>query len=498
MDIKQEREYLKQLEPLIAEGKPQDALNLIAAIEKQFPKSFQIKMVKAKALIQMSKNVSAEETLKALEKIHPDNLNLLHLMSTFYGAIGQKEKSLDCLNRILFVDPFNYEIKEKIDSLKLQIERQKLSIADTLPEVNIQETAQPGSGGAHVGAGRPKSTRPFVPDTQELEIEMAEAIDKEAQAHLPDEAEQIRIDPEKIDENAEIEMTAANEMGPALADPVAPASNTSTQTADPPLPDLGMPISDLKIDPSPDVGMGTVAKKEPANDTVEEAIFSGPSLSEQDQIDQIYAAESGNQVYEQSQQAGSVTHEPMASEAVPEVRETDIPASPPAPETKAVIDESMPLMPDPEWESVKVEPEVPEVNPFVEPSPASEPKTRKISVPEIPVPDRSESFSGTETDSKLITKAASFDASVDKPAEPELINDSESLDADDFNTMSAAEIYISQGLYKDALKVLDHLYRRDGNMEAYDRMVQLKKRIHTEKKIDALSQLLDNFKKRGM
>jgi len=139
MDIKKEREQLLKLESLVYSGRETEALNIIERVKDEFSDSFQIKFIKAKVLIELEKYVSAEEILRELERNNKDNLNLLRLFSDLYIKIGKKEISLEYLNKIIFIDPFNSEIKDKINNLKIQIERQKTSQADTIQEVKFEE-----------------------------------------------------------------------------------------------------------------------------------------------------------------------------------------------------------------------------------------------------------------------------------------------------------------------------------------------------------------------
>jgi tetratricopeptide (TPR) repeat protein len=139
MDIKKEREQLLKLESLVYSGRETEALNIIEKVKDEFSDSFQIKFIKAKVLIELEKYVSAEEILRELERNNKDNLNLLRLFSDLYIKIGKKEISLEYLNKIIFIDPFNSEIKDKINNLKIQIKRQKTSQADTIQEVNFEE-----------------------------------------------------------------------------------------------------------------------------------------------------------------------------------------------------------------------------------------------------------------------------------------------------------------------------------------------------------------------
>jgi len=136
MEIKKERENILKLESLVKEGRGQEALNIIDKLNDDFNDSFQIKFIKAKILIDLQKNISAEEILNELEKEHKDNLNLLRIQSEFYEKINMKEKCLVYLEKINFIDPFNNEVKEKIEKIKIQIEREKMT-ADTLQEKEI-------------------------------------------------------------------------------------------------------------------------------------------------------------------------------------------------------------------------------------------------------------------------------------------------------------------------------------------------------------------------
>ena len=76
-DVKSEKEQLSTLENLFQQKRFSDALEVAKKANSDYPNSFQIKFLYARTLKELNKMAEAEEVLKELMLIYPNNINLL-------------------------------------------------------------------------------------------------------------------------------------------------------------------------------------------------------------------------------------------------------------------------------------------------------------------------------------------------------------------------------------------------------------------------------------
>ena len=67
----------------------------------------------------------------------------------------------------------------------------------------------------------------------------------------------------------------------------------------------------------------------------------------------------------------------------------------------------------------------------------------------------------------------------------------------EFITESAAELYLTQGLFDDALSIYEKLYTRNKEERFAERIIQIKEKRVGQKKIEKLTELLEQIQKKG-
>jgi tetratricopeptide (TPR) repeat protein len=153
-DIKSEKEQLMALEDLFRQQRFSNALGIAKKASSDFPNSYPIKFLHARTLKELNKLAEAEEVLKELMLVYPNNIKLL-LESGKVALLRNKfDESKEYYNKILFLDPFNTEAKnsiEKINVIKkaglvrkgkgdfVSYQDKKLQTADTLPEFDSRK-----------------------------------------------------------------------------------------------------------------------------------------------------------------------------------------------------------------------------------------------------------------------------------------------------------------------------------------------------------------------
>lgn len=115
IDLKKERDRLTDLEILFNEKKYPEALSFAEEISKEFPSSFQIKLLHARILKELNKLDEAENLLKEEVSNFPDNVNLLLEVGDIYSKKGEYNLATEYYNKVMFIDPFNLEAKELIE-----------------------------------------------------------------------------------------------------------------------------------------------------------------------------------------------------------------------------------------------------------------------------------------------------------------------------------------------------------------------------------------------
>jgi len=148
-DMKTEKDQLTALENLFQQKRFSDALEIAKKASSDYPNSYQIRFLYVRTLKELNKLAEAEEVLKELMLVFPNNINLL-LESGNLAVLRDKfDEGNEFYNKILFLDPFNTEAKnsiEKINIIKkggvtgkaardsLSPQNKNLQTADTLPE----------------------------------------------------------------------------------------------------------------------------------------------------------------------------------------------------------------------------------------------------------------------------------------------------------------------------------------------------------------------------
>lgn len=110
--------------------------------------------------------------------------------------------------------------------------------------------------------------------------------------------------------------------------------------------------------------------------------------------------------------------------------------------------------------------------------------------------DLADSLTGREEDRKP-TVASTRRPPEPEPAETGPIEAGAVLEGDEFVTESAARLYLSQGLYEEALYIFEKLNRRQPREQYARQIEELKSKCHCQKKIQALSLFLKIIQERG-
>lgn len=113
-DFKSEREQLAILENLYSQQKYSEIEELAKSLKKDYPSSFQIRLLRVKALRELNRLPEAEEILNELTKQYPENVNILMELGDVLSITSRYQEALDIFNKILFLDPFHPTAKDKI------------------------------------------------------------------------------------------------------------------------------------------------------------------------------------------------------------------------------------------------------------------------------------------------------------------------------------------------------------------------------------------------
>lgn len=139
-DFKSERAQLQLLEKFYAEKNFSEALVMGERLIIEYPASFPLKLLYARALKAMGRMAEAERMLVELGRIYPDNINLLGEIGDLYCKQKKFEESLPYFNRILFLDSFNEQARASVRTVQNFIRNSALeNLEDTLLEVRAPE-----------------------------------------------------------------------------------------------------------------------------------------------------------------------------------------------------------------------------------------------------------------------------------------------------------------------------------------------------------------------
>jgi len=176
VDLKNEKQQLRALESLFKQKRFSDALAIAKKLNHDFPNSFQIKFLYVRTLKELNKLAEAEEELKELMLLFPNNVKLLLESGNISLELDKIDNALEYYNKILFLDPFNEEAKNSIDKIEamkkrglgggekevdfITYQQETLDNADTLPEFDNKAIHNQIQGKEEVADSPPLNLEP--------------------------------------------------------------------------------------------------------------------------------------------------------------------------------------------------------------------------------------------------------------------------------------------------------------------------------------------------
>lgn len=472
-DMKSEKEQLNALEDLFQQKRFSDALDVARKASSDYPNSYPIKFLFVRTLKELNKLAEAEEVLKELMLIYPNNINLLLERGNLAVLRNKFDEGIEFYNKILFLDPFNAEAKssiEKIEMIKknglvgkgkgdfLSYQNEKLQSADTLPEFD------PG--------------------------ELSDIISKE----------------------------------PPPPPPPPPEMKEESPFSPPPVPEMD-DIQEMKEDSVEEQELELPPPPPPAPAMKEEPPFSPPPVPEMEEISEMGEITEMKEVLEKDTdetESGNIFQQKIQEK---EMDETEIPppisnikemdASPELeaedPETPQIPEYEIPPIQDTEKELEEIggsaqkehrEPQreetedslsIPETDPrekILEQEPAL--NTAPSSIPDmIDVSNIPE----TPHEMKQVMESEELEEKMEEPEEA--WHEEPGTEEPEFVTESAAELYVEQGLLKDAVAIYEKLYDFRKEERFLLKIEELKRAIVNQKKIQVLNELLKHIQQKG-
>ncbi len=448
-NVKDERIQLKALEDLFKQKRFSDALNLARRFKEDFPRSFQIRFLQVRILKELNRLGEAEDALRDLMLVFPNNLNLLQEMGKLCIERNKYNEATEHYNKILFLDPFNSAAKTTLDKIKLlkksekrdtgfiSYSSEKIHRADTLPEFDTQELK-----------------RNVTPPPSEPVIKTV-----------------------------------------TPTPPPKPQPPLQVKTSTPPPPPVSKPVIDTFSAPPKETSPEQL--KSITREDTQKEFFP-------ETLDDFSFMEEDTSPHFTLEEPESVAHPafqvPPEEEEIPNVNEEEISEPNPG------------ILFEPSFESIQesrsepgiVEPQnefLDELAPpsFLESEVQDEPLLVQDTIQymdEVEEPSPTFDFVREEeipdNTQFLREQLESFEGEAEpEPEENEPETDSSALFAEnpEFQTESAAELYTKQGLYDDALKIYQQLYNSDKNEKFASRIAFLKYQIINRAKI----QFLDRF-----
>lgn len=447
-NVKDERVQLKALEDLFKQKRFSDALNLARRFKEDFPRSFQIRFLHVRILKELNRLGEAEDALRDLMLVFPNNLNLLQEIGKLCIERNKYNEATEHYNKILFLDPFNSAAKSTLDKIKLlkksekrdtgfiSYSSEKIHRADTLPEF----------------------------DTQELKRNVT-----------PPPTEPV--------------MKTVTPTPPPKTQPPSQANTT------PPPPPVSKPVTDIFS--APPKATSTEQLKSIAREDTQKEYFP-------ETLDDFSFMEEDTSPHFTLNEPESVAHPafqvPPEEEEKPVVSEEKIPE----PNPEILFQPSFESIQESTAEPGITEPQnefLDEFEPpsFFESEAQAEPILEQETIQytdEVEEPSPTFDFIREEeipdNTQFLREQLESFEGEAEpEPEEIEPETDSSALFAEnpEFQTESAAELYMKQGLYDDALTIYQQLYNSNKNEKFASRIAFLKNQKINRAKI----QFLDRF-----
>jgi len=438
------------LERLYSTKKFDEFLQTAQEAVENFPNSFQIRFFYARVLKELRRFSEAEATLKILAASFPDNINLLLEMGAVLVEHEKFEEAEDCLNKILFLDPFNNRAKELLDKINLL-------------------KKEYGDGGKRMG---------FLNYTREKDKErvlMEESI------------EGVELNQDDFQPGAPTETFPDPTPSPrSREDSGIFKADTLREDEMPPIPGREIEIPDV-----PDF---------------EEQ--EGLAIMDLDDLAAPQPAPSDDVTVELSYDDVKLTKPAPPPEVSLEFEDLGTPTSSRGPVSELSFED--------------VTPPTPPVAPPTPPSPAPKP-AMELSFDDVPPPSLEMDIPGGPVEELSFDTPGSVSVPGDIPMEeplqepeahpepiiasPEPVVPSEPAPTpeqvapenndEEFMTESAAELYLSQGLYDDALTIYESLNRREPGEQYVLKIKAVKHKKVLQKKIQVLSLFLRQIEKKG-
>ena len=442
VDLKNEKVQLRALETLFQQRRFTDALTLAEQLAGDFPSSYYINILHVKVLKELGRIVEAEEKARKLMALFPDNINLLVELGTACLKLNKIDDAIEFFNKILFLDPFNAEAKnaiEKIDAMAISSPGGEVkSISeDTVPELDGSQLAVPD-----ISLDRDMAS----PEDEDV-VENEETPDV---GPIPPPAGETEEEISGASQFPDIgEIPEAEEEIPEFEPPQLPDIDETPEAGDIPVPGLSQVPGEVEVPGFEDAP--AVAEPEsvkiPGFEMEPEAADTGsvPEL----EVEIAAGAEElpGTLEIPEIPEIGEIADAVEAEESFP------VPGEGYEEETVESLEDPIPQEPSPEIEAGKV--------PGI---PRAETAPPEDEVAEDVVEEKDEEKDAGETE---------------------------------FVTESAAELYMSQGLYEDALKIYERLYNNLREERFLLKIKQLNAHRLGQRKIHRLNELLAAFQKKG-
>jgi tetratricopeptide (TPR) repeat protein len=462
-DLKNEKIQQQALESLFAQKRFPEALTLAEKLTSDFPDSYHINILYVKVLSELNRLGDAEGAAKNLMQIYPDNINLLSEMGNICLKLNKYDDAIEYYNKILFLDPFNTAAKDTIDKIS-----------------SLKKTTE----------SRENKPADFMSYQSEKVIARQDTV-PEPLEEIPGEMPDLNFDPAMADTRAEMEPPVMPgeepELEPLTLSEPMPEPEPPPVTEPPPMPEPEperIPPTEPEPPKSPEARLEDLSETEPeieinleeeTPDTVE--ITDLPESAEIPEMTEMPELRTGPE-----------TPEVMEPEEIPEA-----PVS---------SDQDTAKMPE-----FKPEPVTPDIMGAVEIGEAEIGETAEpaVEIPE-PVPAQEpsppvEHVEHVEKPTPEVEPTEMFEEPEPVPEEPQpVIQESAAGEAKDdmeFVTESAAELYLSQGLYEDALEIYKKLYAVQLEERFLLKIKQLSAFTESREKIKRLSIFLELIMKKG-
>jgi tetratricopeptide (TPR) repeat protein len=497
-ETRSEKDQLSALENLFQQKKFSDALDVAKKASSDYPNSYPINFLYVRTLKALNKLAEAEEVLKELMLIYPNNINLLLEGGNVAVLQNKFDEGNEYYNKILFLDPFNTEaknsiekinvikkdglvIKEKGDSTSYQ--KEKLQSADTLPEFDTRKLRD-------IISEEPPPPPPPPPAPKLSEEAIKEQEPELLPTPPPPPVPEIKDEPIK---DQELDIPPSPPPPPA---PVPELSEEPIKEQEPEFPPFSPPsVPEVKDEPIKDQELEFLASPPPPPAPV-------PELSEEP-------------IKEQEPELP-----PFSPPSVPEMKdepikeqELELLPSPPPPPTPEIGE--IPGMSDIQEEDTD-ETEVASLS-------WQKIQEQEMDETEIPPPISNmvemDSSPGLEAEKPETSPIAEYEvppiADVEKELdemkkvienqEPEEMMQKEEPWQEEelgtgeqgFVTESAAKLYVEQGLLEDAVVIYKKLYESRKEERFLSKIEELKRVIVNQKKVRVLNELLNHIKQRG-